>query len=67
MKAFIYYIILILDVIKNTLSGPSYAACPLMLWYVERKKAAHRFDGQGQYDQSKAATWNMIKGVEQVP
>jgi hypothetical protein len=30
------------------------------MWYVEEKKAAHRFDGQGQYDQDKAATWDML-------
>ncbi|KAF5560245.1 hypothetical protein FPHYL_6758 [Fusarium phyllophilum] len=37
------------------------------MWYVEDKKAAHRFDGQGEYDQSKAATWDMLEGVERVP
>lgn len=37
------------------------------MWYVEQKKAAHRFDGKVQYDHSKAATWNMLEGCEQVP
>ncbi|GAB0137719.1 hypothetical protein EsDP_00005975 [Epichloe bromicola] len=36
------------------------------MWYVEQKKAAHRFDGQGDYDQSKAATWDMLEGIERV-
>lgn len=35
--------------------------------YVEHKKAAHRFDGIGEYDQNKAATWDMIEGIERVP
>lgn len=37
------------------------------MWYVEKKKSAHRFDGQGQYDQNKAATWDMLEGVERMP
>lgn len=36
------------------------------MWYVERKKAEHRFDGQGDFDQTKAATWDMIDGFERV-
>ncbi|QPH02856.1 hypothetical protein C2857_007074 [Epichloe festucae Fl1] len=36
------------------------------MWYVEQKKAAHRFDGQGDYDQTKAATWDMLEGIERV-
>lgn len=39
----------------------------LAMWYVGEKKAAHRFDGQGEHDQSKAATWDMLEGVELVP
>lgn len=39
----------------------------LAMWYVEKKNPAHRFDGQGQYDLSKAATWDMLEGVEKVP
>ncbi|KAG7114480.1 hypothetical protein HYQ46_011770 [Verticillium longisporum] len=35
--------------------------------YVEQKKAEHRFDGQGSFDQSKVATWDMIDGVERSP
>ncbi|KAI9896018.1 hypothetical protein N3K66_009087 [Trichothecium roseum] len=35
--------------------------------YVEKKKAAHRFDGQGNFDQNKAATWDMIEGLERIP
>ncbi|KAI0010039.1 hypothetical protein F4779DRAFT_617072 [Xylariaceae sp. FL0662B] len=37
------------------------------MWYVESKKASHRFDGQapaGQYDSDKAATWDMLEGKE---
>lgn len=37
------------------------------MWYVSQKKAAHRFDGLGNFDQNKAATWDMLKGVELVP
>jgi hypothetical protein len=37
------------------------------MWYVEEKKAAHRFDGQGGFDQNKAATWDMIDGLERTP
>ncbi|KAG9253201.1 uncharacterized protein F5Z01DRAFT_637460 [Emericellopsis atlantica] len=37
------------------------------MWYVEKKKAAHRFDGRVKYDQEKAATWDMFDGVELVP
>ncbi|POR35771.1 Uncharacterized protein TPAR_04048 [Tolypocladium paradoxum] len=37
------------------------------MWYVEQKKADHRFDGQGQYDQSRAATWDMLLGEELIP
>ncbi|KAI1334692.1 hypothetical protein F5Y15DRAFT_283725 [Xylariaceae sp. FL0016] len=39
------------------------------MWYVERKKAAHRFDGQakpGQSAKKKAANWDMLEG-ELVP
>lgn len=35
--------------------------------YVEKKKAAHRFDGQGQYNTRKAATWDMLKEKEVQP
>jgi hypothetical protein len=34
------------------------------MWYVEKKKRDHRFDGQGQYDQKKAATWDMLERRE---
>lgn len=37
------------------------------MWYIEHKKASHRFDGQGQYDQSRAATWDMMSGQELIP
>lgn len=37
------------------------------MWYVEHKKAAHRFDGTVPYDPSKVATWDMLQGVEVVP
>lgn len=37
------------------------------MWYVEQKKADHRFDGRGAFDQTKAATWDMIDGRERVP
>ncbi|KJZ71011.1 hypothetical protein HIM_09590 [Hirsutella minnesotensis 3608] len=37
------------------------------MWYVETKKAAHRFDGKGHYDSKVAATWDMMQGVELTP
>ncbi|KAI5923093.1 hypothetical protein F4810DRAFT_720503 [Camillea tinctor] len=37
------------------------------MWYVEKKKSEHRFDGQRQYDQSKAATWDIFQGKEITP
>lgn len=37
------------------------------MWYVEAKKAAHRFDGTVLYDPNKAATWDMLEGVELAP
>ncbi|KAI0426084.1 hypothetical protein F5Y09DRAFT_334430 [Xylaria sp. FL1042] len=38
-----------------------------VMWYIEDKKAKHRFDGTVQYDPSKAATWDMLQGFELVP
>ena len=32
------------------------------MWYVEKKKAEHRFDGKGNYDSSKAPTWQRDGG-----
>lgn len=37
------------------------------MWYVEHKKAAHRFDGTVSYDAAKAVTWNMLARVELIP
>nr|POE61748.1 heterokaryon incompatibility protein 6, or allele [Quercus suber] len=35
--------------------------------YVESKRSQHRFDGQGQFDPSKVATWDLIEDKEGVP
>ncbi|KAF2154252.1 hypothetical protein K461DRAFT_292916 [Myriangium duriaei CBS 260.36] len=35
--------------------------------YVRMKKAAHRFDGKGDFDQSKAATYDLLTGKELIP
>lgn len=35
--------------------------------YVEGKKAQHRFDGKGNFDMSKVATWDMLERKEVVP
>ena len=35
--------------------------------YVQRKKEAHRFDGQASYDISKAATFDLLEGKETIP
>ncbi|KAG5931449.1 hypothetical protein E4U59_000298 [Claviceps monticola] len=34
------------------------------MWYVEWKKTNHRFDGLGEYDISKPATYDMVDNVE---
>ncbi|KAF9693545.1 hypothetical protein EKO04_008470 [Ascochyta lentis] len=36
------------------------------MWYVAKKAADHRFDGQGQFDQSRVATWDAIERKELV-
>ncbi|KAF5844328.1 hypothetical protein GGP41_004518 [Bipolaris sorokiniana] len=38
-----------------------------VMWYVEKKAADHRFDGQGQFDTGKVATWDAIEGKELIP
>lgn len=35
--------------------------------YVEGKKAQHRFDGKGNFDLSKVATWDMLERKGLVP
>ena len=37
------------------------------MWYVQAKKAAHRFDGTVSFDPNKAPTWDMLKGAERMP
>lgn len=37
------------------------------MWYIERKKAGHRFDGRVHHDMKKAATWDMLESTELVP
>ncbi|KAK1996793.1 hypothetical protein LX36DRAFT_691784 [Colletotrichum falcatum] len=37
------------------------------MWYVEKKKAEHRFDGTLIYDTSKAPTWDILDNREQFP
>jgi len=34
------------------------------MWYVAKKATDHRFDGEGQFDQSKVPTWDAIEGKE---
>lgn len=36
------------------------------MWYVAKKAADHRFDGQGQFDQGKVATWDALERKELV-
>jgi len=36
------------------------------MWYVAKKAAEHRFDGQGQFDSGKVPTWDAIEGKELV-
>lgn len=35
--------------------------------FVEAKRRQHRYDGLGQFDGSKVATWSMLEGQELVP
>ena len=35
--------------------------------YCQKKKDQHRFDGQGNFDMSKAATYDLIEGKETIP
>ncbi|KAI1325731.1 hypothetical protein F5Y16DRAFT_411254 [Xylariaceae sp. FL0255] len=39
----------------------------MSMQYVAQKKAAHRFDGKGNYDLARVATWDMLEGKEIVP
>ncbi|KAK1988415.1 hypothetical protein LZ30DRAFT_20775 [Colletotrichum cereale] len=39
----------------------------IAMWYVEKKKAEHRFAGASHYDHSKAPTWDMLCGKELSP
>ncbi|KAG6038541.1 hypothetical protein E4U41_004109 [Claviceps citrina] len=34
------------------------------MWYVNQKKSSHRFDGLGQFDITKPATWDMLQDKE---
>ncbi|KAL2072014.1 hypothetical protein VTL71DRAFT_11357 [Oculimacula yallundae] len=34
--------------------------------YVEKKKEEHRFDGKGDYDSSRAPTWDILEGRETI-
>lgn len=36
------------------------------MWYVEKKKNEHRFDGQAHFDQSKAPTWDILEKRETI-
>jgi hypothetical protein len=35
-----------------------------VMWYIARKVAEHRFDGQVQFDPNKIATWDALEGKE---
>ena len=37
------------------------------MWYVEKKKSEHRFDGQGDFDIKRIATYDSIDRQETVP
>ena len=52
----------------DTLDGLTWQAIrDAAMWYVEQKKAAHPFDGQGRFDMNKVATWDLLKNVETTP
>lgn len=35
-----------------------------VMWYIAKKAAEHRFDGQVQFDPNKIATWDALEGKE---
>ncbi|TVY47527.1 hypothetical protein LOCC1_G003694 [Lachnellula occidentalis] len=37
------------------------------MWYIQKKKAEHRFDGRGNFDMRFAATYDLLGGKETVP
>ncbi|KAI1149560.1 hypothetical protein F4825DRAFT_453315 [Nemania diffusa] len=37
------------------------------IWYIRKKTAEHRFDGQGDFSGVKVATWDMLRSEEVVP
>lgn len=37
-----------------------------VVWYVAKKAADHRFDGEGEFDIGKVPTWDAIEGKELV-
>ncbi|KAJ8106068.1 hypothetical protein ONZ43_g7188 [Nemania bipapillata] len=37
------------------------------MWYVEKKKADHRFDGTKVYNYNRAATWDLLENSEKTP
>jgi hypothetical protein len=36
------------------------------MWYVNKKATEHRFDGEGDFDQSKVPTWDVLERKELV-
>jgi hypothetical protein len=38
-----------------------------VMWYMEKKKEEHRYDGQGGFDMDKPATFDMLKDKETIP
>lgn len=37
------------------------------MWYVQKKKDEHRFDGKGNFDMKYAATYDLLDGKETIP
>ena len=37
------------------------------MWYIQRKKAEHRFDGKGNFNMKYVATYDLLDGKETVP
>jgi len=37
------------------------------MWYIQQKKAEHRFDGKGNFNMKYAATYDLLDGKETIP
>ena len=38
-----------------------------VMWYIQKKRAEHRFDGKGNFNMKYAATYDLMDGKETIP